>query len=100
MTDEGVNNFPSLGINTEELRKEVYRLLDLARENKDDMGAVNWGDLGIADIQYRLSMLWPDIGPGCTVIIEEASPDSGLASWLHSRLNDAKFPNVFFECEW
>jgi hypothetical protein len=94
------NEFPRLDINTEKLRKEVKRLLKMAEKDKASMGAVNWGDLGIADIEYRLSMLHPQDGPHCVVRIEEASPGCLLERFLYENLNGAKFPKVYFECEW
>ena len=57
------NDFPRLNINTEALRTEVERLLAMAGDDAENMGAVNWGDLGVADIEYRLSMLRPQDAP-------------------------------------
>ena len=95
-----MNNFPQIGINTSELATEVECLLEAARESKTMMGPVNWGDLGIADIEYRLSMLDANATPRCVVLIEEASPISELASWLNAHLDGTRFPNVWIECEW
>lgn len=75
-------------------------LLAAADEGAENMGAVNWGDLGVRDIQYRLSMLTPQDGPHCMVMIEEASPDCRLPTFLHDNLDQEKFPKVYFECEW
>lgn len=94
------NDFPRMGINTEELRTEVERLIEQASLAKEEMGAVNWGDLGIADIEYRLSMLWPDRGPRCVVTVEEAAPDCELQRWLNRNLDRDKFLNTWVECEW
>lgn len=91
--------FPSLGIVTDDLIAEVDRLIDMALKEKPCQ-AVNYGDLGIADIEYRLSVLQPDFGPKCIVLIEEASPSSGLDQWLYARLDTDKFPRTYFECEW
>lgn len=100
----GTNDFPKLGIKTAELRTTVEGLIEKARWAADakqyDFGAVNWGDLGVADIEYRLSMLAPGDGPTCVVLIEEASPDCGLARWLNERIDQSKFPRTFVECEW
>lgn len=95
-----INEFPSLGIDTADLVAEVERLLKLARESDDDMGAVNWGDLGVADVEYRLSMLYPNNGPCCVVIVEEASRDCRLGQWLNARLDKERFPATWIECEW
>ncbi len=94
------NDFPRLGINTEELAAWTASALEAAFEAKNELGAVNWGDLGIADIEYRLSMLYAGDRPSCHVLIEEASPECGLAIWLYERLDRDKFPNTYFECEW
>lgn len=101
MSERGTtNDFPKIGINTMDLIKEVEHLLDDAANHKSDLGAVNWGDLGIADIEYRLSVLNTRERPRCVVVIEEASPNSLLASWLYERLDKEKFPNTYIECEW
>lgn len=93
--------FPRLGISTQELIDEVRRLLEQAgAEDTNEMGAVNWGDLGVADIEYRLSIMHPEDGPVCVVMVEEASPHSGLAQWLNERLDKELFPNTRIECEW
>jgi hypothetical protein len=95
-----MNDFPRLGINTRELIAWVECMLEKAATQKDDLGAVNWGDLGIADIEYRLSVLHPGFGPACVVRIEEASPNCKLAEWLYDALDKVKFPSTYFECEW
>lgn len=95
-----MNNFPQLGIDTTELKSEIKRLLDEARVTASAWGAVNWGDLGVADIEYRLSMLYPEDGPQCVVIVEEASPDAPIADWLNDNLDKIKFPRTWIECEW
>jgi hypothetical protein len=94
------NDFPRLNINTADLIKEVERLLALAKKYGDAMGAVNWGDLGVVDVEYRLSMLRPHEGPHCMVMIEEASPDCHLPNYLYENWDQTKFPNVDFECAW
>ena len=95
-----MNNFPQIGINTAELLAEVERLLELARASREDLAAINWGDLGVHDIEYRLSMLSPESVPRCVVRIEEVSPSCELAMWLYDRLDKERFPNTYFECEW
>lgn len=95
-----MNDFPKLGINTQELTDHVEALLKRASDSKADMGAVNWGDLGVTDIQYRLSMLQPEYGPFCVVTVEEASPGCGLSDWLNRELDSKKFPATYVECEW
>lgn len=94
-----LNNFPALGIRTEELVAEIERLLEEARKSKGEWGAVNWGDLGVADVEYRLSMLRPT-EPWCVVTIEEASPDCKLGRWITDQLDETRFPNTYVECEW
>lgn len=97
---ETTNDFPKLGINTDELLDWVNWMLKKAAQEKEHLGAVNWGDLGVTDIEYRLSMLRPDDDPSCVVRLEEASPDSKLSGWLYGFLDKTKFPNTYFECEW
>ncbi len=94
-----MNDTPSLGISVAALKWEVERMLEEAAASKQDMGAVNWGDLSILDIQHRRSLLYPEI-EGVTVVIEEADPGCALAAWLYERLDKARFPDVYFECEW
>jgi hypothetical protein len=89
------NEFPRLGINTAELRTEVERLLTEAKKaGSTSMGAVNWGNLGIA--------IYPPNGdrPYCVVVIEEAVPHNRLQKFLYENWDQAKFPEVHFECEW
>lgn len=93
------DEFPKIGINTKELLAEIERLLKKAAKTRSDFGAVNWGDLGVADIEYRMSVLTPGT-PYCVVIIEEASPDCKLPSWIDERLDKTRFNNVYVECEW
>ena len=96
-----MNEFPSLGIKTSDLVEEVDRLIAEAYAgDKMKMGAVNWGDLGVSDVEYRLSMIHPENGPRCVVIVEEASPDCELGRWLNERLDHVRFPNTSVECEW
>jgi len=97
-----VNEFPKIGINTAELRDAVNGLIEKARRKrkKEDFGAVNWGDLGVVDIEYRLSMLDQNAEPWCVVLIEEAAPGCKLPSWIYERLDHEKFPRTYIECEW
>jgi hypothetical protein len=97
---EPLNDFPRLGLNTTELKAEVERLLALAADEAETLGAVNWGDLRVTDIEYRLSMLTPNHGPSCIVTVEEASPTSFLCQWLNNRLDPNRFPHTYIECEW
>lgn len=92
--------FPRIEINAQELVAEIERLLELAQAQRADLGAVNWADLGVADVEYRASLLYPDeIEPHVIVRIQEASPNCGLPNWLRDRIQD-KFPQVGIECEW
>ena len=96
-----MNDFPKIGIKTEELHQAVEALICEAYKIRDtSFGAVNWGDIGVVDIEYRLSMLNPGDGPSCWVLIEEASPDCKLPAWLSERIDKAKFPRTYFECAW
>jgi hypothetical protein len=92
---------PEIGINVGELLAHVDALLADARfDTMNSFGAVNWADLKVVDIEYRHSMKLPRELPYCMVMLEEAAPTSGLARWLHDRLDSARFPRVFFECDW
>jgi hypothetical protein len=97
-----VNDFPKLGINTLDLIEFIDGKITAAsrRKNTEDFGAVNWGDIGVADIEYRMSILYPENGPYCVVIIEEAAPGCKLAVWLTDQIDKTKFPNTYVECEW
>ena len=98
---QSTNDFPKLGINTDELVADVEALISHASRSKEEMGAVNWGDLGVKDIEYRLSMIRPQDGPRCVVIVEEAAPDCHLQTWLNEQMaNCSRFPNTYIECEW
>jgi hypothetical protein len=100
-TPTTANDFPKLGIRTADLVAHVENLIEDAQGIKTEkFGAVNWGDLGIADIEYRLSMLRPEDGPCCVVLVEEASPGCGLQAWLNEQMDRSKFPNTYVECEW
>ena len=68
-----MNNFPAIGINPSELLRAVETLLREAAESDEKFGAVNWGDLGVVDVEYRLSMLDIHATPYFVVMIEEAS---------------------------
>jgi hypothetical protein len=84
-------------MNFEQLKADVEALLEKAAETKKDFGVVNWGDLGVRDIERRQSVF---DGPACIVVlIEEASLDCNLPDFLYENLKD-KYPNVYFECEW
>jgi hypothetical protein len=102
MTEGRGNDFPKIGIKTQDLIDVVEADLKKARRlmKKEDFGAVNWGDLGVSDVEYRMSLMRPDDGPICVVVIEEASPDCKLAKWLSDRLDRDRFPNTYIECEW
>lgn len=97
------NDFPRLNINTRELLDHVLENIEIARSRMhlgEDFGAVNWGDIGVSDIQYRLFVLDKDAQPFCIITVEEASPDCELGSWLNGVLDHARFPNCYVECEW
>ena len=94
-----MNDFPKLGIKTEDLINHVNGLIEKASKNKQNMGAVNWGDIGVVDVEYRLSMIGePD--PWAVVIVEEANPACELQAFLNDNLDKAKFPKTYIVCEW
>src|SRR3990167_713255 len=97
------NDFPKLGINTQELINAIEADIAEARrlaDSGENFGAVNWGDIGVADIEYRLSMMRPEDGAGAYVIVEEAAPDCKLGQWLNDRIDRERFPVTYIECEW
>jgi hypothetical protein len=98
--EQTTNDFPRLGIIPADLIAHVEALLDEAREQQDEMGAVNWADLGVADVEYRLSVIHPQEGPWCVVTVGEASPGCQLTGWLNERLDSARFPRTHIICEW
>jgi hypothetical protein len=65
-----------------------------------DLGAVNWADIGVRDVEYRLSMIGPVAEPYCFVLVEEAEPHGRFAQWLNERIDSVRFPNTYVECEW
>jgi len=83
-----------------DLIAEVERLLVDAEKHKAELGAVNWGNLGVADVEWRLSLTDMEARPYVVVMIEEASPDCGLGGWLSRHLDRERFPRTFIECEW
>lgn len=95
------NDFPRLNINTRELMDAVEGLIDEARgiAHEEEFGAVNWGDIGVADVEYRLSMVGPR-EPFCVVTVEEADGASHLQQWLNERLDKERFPRTHVVCEW
>ena len=98
MTTELID-FPRMGIVTEELIEHVEELLDKVRAEVHNFGAVNWGHLGIVDIEYRLSMR-TGAKPECVVTIEEADPGARLAYWLTQQIDKERFPNTRIETDW
>lgn len=88
-------------INASDLVKEIESLLDMATNYKTEFQDVNWGDLGIRDITYQLSMIYPQDGPYYTVKIEEVSPDSNFRQWIQDKLDETgRFPHTFIELDW
>lgn len=87
-------------IKTTELIGHVEALLAKASRYKSDMGAVNWGDLGVCDVEYRLSMISPVAEPYFFVIVGEADPHCALVDWLNARIDRDRFLNAYVECEW
>jgi hypothetical protein len=96
-----MNTFPIIGINTGSLLRKVEKAIEEARikDGSKEWG-VNWGDIGVADIEYRLSMLdSSEPSPYCVVVLEEASPHSELARHVYEIIKE-EFPNTYVECEW
>lgn len=89
-----------LSVNVTQLRSHLQELLSIAETMRQDMGAVNWGDIGLVDIEYRRSLMHPEESAQCVVIVAEASPDSKLVSWLNEHLDKDRYPNISIECEW
>ena len=94
-----MNKFPKLGIKTEDLIDHVIGLIEKASKHKQSMGAVNWGDISVVDVEYRLSMIGePD--PWAVVIVEEAHPGCELQAFLNDNLDKETFPKTYIVCEW
>lgn len=79
-----------------------------ARERMDDFGAVNWGDLGVVEIERRECLL---TGYGLSVVVLigqrrsrarllEEGTCAKLQAFVAERLRDAGFPDVAVELEW
>ena len=93
-------NLPEPSISIAALVGAVEDLLVEARKVSDDFRAVNWGDLGVCNVEYIIPLLRDYEHPGYVVTIEEAGPDCGLSAWIGERLDPKKFPHVYIECEW
>jgi hypothetical protein len=95
-----MGELPKIDINVQELVKAIEDELQVARDlpPSENFGAVNWGDLGVADVECRVSLLYPET-PSIVVTVEEASPDCRLAEWLNERMS-GRFPGVWIVCEW
>lgn len=61
-------------IDTAALIAEVEQLLVLAARHRESMGAVNWADLKVLDVQRRQSIIYDDTAFIC-VIVEEVLAD-------------------------
>jgi hypothetical protein len=85
-----------------QLVHEVEAILEGEEIKSANLGAINWGDLGVVDVEIRNSV-WSPVMSGITdrvvVMIEEASPECNLPLYLHNRLRE-KFPGVEYECKW
>jgi len=89
-----------MGINTQALIEAAENAVEKARmECPDEMGPVNWGDIGVGDIEVYRSVLYPEDGPRCRLILEEAAASSKLALFVHDEIK-GDFPNVEVECDW
>ena len=93
------NDFPKLGIKTADLIEYVEALIVQASKDKENMGAVNWGDIGVVDVEYRLSMIG-NSEPWGVVIVEEANPGCELQAFLNDNLDKDRFPQTYVVCEW
>ena len=102
MTDRGAMSIPKLGYNTQALVDEaefwIAKACRMISRNKEKFGAVNWGDIGVREVEYRWPV-YPAGDPYCVVTVEEASPDCELGRWLSQKIS-AKFPQAHVECEW
>jgi hypothetical protein len=91
-------------VDSNALRDEVNRLLAVADAMPDadryNLGAINWADLGVVDIEVRSSLQHPESWPIIVVMIEEASPDCRLPRWLADNIDREKYAGVQFECAW
>lgn len=94
------NNFPKLGIKTEELRDCCEALIAKAQKEEDtSKWCVNWADIGVRSIEYRKEMLNATEEPYCVVTLDESDPSSQLARYVYSGIKHI-FPKTYVECEW
>lgn len=96
------NDFPKLDIKTVELIDAVEALIEQARKEVQYHmhWGVNWGDIGVVDVEYRKSMLDKNSQPYCIVCVEEAASGGEFAAWLNKNLNTEKFSRTYIICEW
>jgi hypothetical protein len=99
-TPEVPGHVPQPGFDTAELVTEIAVLLEIARGQPENLGAVNWSRVRVADIEFRVSLLHPEQAPCYVVTIDEASPEAALGPWLTARIDQQQFPNTRVECEW
>lgn len=84
----------------DELVREIRRLLIEAASAVEPMGAVNWGDLNVTDVELRRSLFRPEEPQQIVVLIEEADAGCHLANWIMERLSTTMFASVIVECDW
>lgn len=80
------------------IRRVAEKALDEARGSQGDFGAVNWGDLGVVETLHCQD----EYGRASwRILIEEASPDCGLASLVYAAVK-GEFPDEAFDVatEW
>jgi hypothetical protein len=86
------------------LQNAVNEALILARwlpkDERERMGAINWGDLSCRDVEERRSLLHEG-NSYVAVLIEEAHPDAvGLHKFVADRLAQLGWRDVHVETEW
>ena len=68
--------------------------------DRKNMGAVNWGDIGVRSIS-EVKEVWPiHEEPVLEVLVEEADPSCGLGNYLSERLFAEYGVMVFVRTEW
>jgi hypothetical protein len=71
-------------------------VIQQGREDKIDLGAVNYGDIRVSDVQQVRSedgrVFW-------RIIVEECSPDCNIPKYMFPRLPEI-LRNTEITCEW
>jgi hypothetical protein len=70
-------------------------LAAIPKENWGELGAVNWGDIGVTEVRFWVN---DQGGMGYTVTLEEASPGCALGPAVWDEMGSPE--DVEIVCEW